>query len=76
MIQTRIAAPAALLMALVGGSQSANAAVPAEAQAIFTTAATDFATLLGYGYVAMGVIVVGMIVLGLVKKVAKKSTSG
>jgi hypothetical protein len=51
------------------------AAVPAGAEAIFTTVATDFATLLGYGFTAMAAIVGGMIVFGLVKKVAKKSTS-
>jgi len=63
-------------LALAAPAVGVFAAVPTEAQAIFTTAATDFGTLLGYGYIAMGVVVVGMIVLGLTKKVAKKSTTG
>lgn len=50
--------------------------VPTGAEAIFTGAATDFATVLGYGFTAMAAIVGGMIVFNLVKKVAKKSTSG
>jgi len=66
----------ALVAAPLALTAPAFAAVPTEAQAIFTTAATDFGTLLGYGYVAMGVIVVGMIILGLTKRVAKKSTGG
>jgi hypothetical protein len=38
--------------------------------------ATDFGTILGYGFTAMAVIVGGMIILSLSKKVAKRSTSG
>jgi len=55
---------------------SAQAAVPSGVEAIFTGTATDFGTLLGYGYTLMAVIVGGLILLGLVKKVAKKSAGG
>lgn len=63
----------ALPVALVGAA--ANAAVPASAEAVFTGAATDFGTVLGYGYTAMAVILGGFIVMKLIKKVATKSTS-
>lgn len=53
----------------------AHAEVPAGAQAIFTTAATDFGTLMGYGYTAAGVIIGGFIIFKLVKRVANKTTS-
>jgi len=66
----------AVSTALMGGVVAAQAAVPAGAEAIFTGAATDFATVIGYGFTAMAAIVGGMIVFNLVKKVAKKSTSG
>lgn len=68
----KLAIPAVL--ASIGASSMA--AVPTGAEAIFTGAATDFATVLGYGFTAMAAIVGGMIVFNLVKKVAKKSTSG
>ncbi|MBS0443249.1 MAG: hypothetical protein JSR38_14950 [Proteobacteria bacterium] len=60
---------------LTAGAVAANAAVPAGTEAVFTGLATDFGTILGYGYTLMGVVVAGLIVLGLVKKVAKKSSS-
>lgn len=65
----------ALVAALAMSAAAAQAAVPAGVEAIFTGVATDFGVVLGYGYVAMGVIVGGGIVLGLVKSVAKKSTT-
>jgi hypothetical protein len=70
-----IARPAAIAL-LVAGAASAQAAVPAGVEAVFTGVATDFGTLLGYGYTLMGVVVAGMIILGLVKKVAKKAAAG
>lgn len=63
-------------LALSAAAVSAQAAVPAGVATIFTDAAADFGTLLGYGYVALGVVLTGMIVMGLTKKVAKKATSG
>jgi hypothetical protein len=65
-----------LLPLAVGASSMVHAAVPLGAEDIFTDAATDFATIIGYGFTAMAAIVGGMIVFNLVKKVAKKSTSG
>ena len=50
------------------------AAVPAGAEAIFTGAATDFGTVVAYGFTAMAAIVGGMIVFNLVRSIAKKST--
>lgn len=52
---------------------SAQAAVPTGAEAIFTGLATDFGTVIGYGYVLMAVVTVGVIVLGMVSRIAKKS---
>jgi hypothetical protein len=49
------------------------AAVPAGAEAVFTGLATDFGTIAGYGFTAMGVITGGLIVMGLVQRVARKS---
>ncbi len=65
-------------LALIGLSLVAcasQAAVPAGAEAIFTGAATDFATILGYGFTAMAAVLGGWIVFRQVKKVANKSTS-
>lgn len=56
------------------GAVAAHAAVPVAAEGIFTTAATDFGTVLGWGYTLMIAVVGGLIVLGLVKKVASKAT--
>jgi len=74
MFSRKLALVAAPVLALA--SLPSMAAVPAGVEAIFTTAATDFGTLLGYGYTAAAVIVTGMIVLGLSLKVAKRSTKG
>ena len=49
------------------------AAVPAGAEAVFTGLATDFTTIAGYGFTALGIITGGLIVFGLVKKVAHQS---
>lgn len=64
----------ALLGSLLAAGGYASAAVPAGAEAIFTSVATDFGTIIGYGFTAMAAIVGGMIVFTLVKSVAKKST--
>lgn len=71
-VRSLFLAPALLLAA----AAPALAAVPLGAQAIFTDAATDFGVIIGYGFIAMGAIVGGMIVFNLVKRIAKKSTSG
>lgn len=61
-------------LGLSSGLVSVHAAVPSGAEAIFTGVATDFATVIGYGFTAMAAIVGGMIVFNLVRSVAKKST--
>lgn len=70
-VRNKLAAVAALSLGAIG---AAHAGLPTSAEAVFTDVATDFGTILGYGYVLMGVVTVGMIVLGLVKSVAKKSS--
>lgn len=65
----------AVLAPIVVAVSGAQAAVPAGAEAVFTTLATDFGTIAGYGFTALGIITGGMIVMGLVKRVAKKATS-
>lgn len=69
-VRNKLAAVAAVSL---GAAAPAMAALPAGAEAVFTDVATDFGTILGFGYVLMGAVTVGMIVLGLVSKVAKKS---
>lgn len=64
---------AAVLALGLGGVGAAQAAVPASAEAVFTGLTTDFGTIAGYGYVAMGVITGGLIVFGLIQRVARKS---
>lgn len=61
------------LVSLAGVGVAANAAVPAGAEAIFTTLATDFGTIAGYGFTLMAAVVGGLIVMKLVKKIANKS---
>lgn len=64
-----VVAPLAILAAQV------RAAVPAEAEAVFTGAVADFKVVAGYGFTAMAAILGGLIVFKLVKKVANKATS-
>jgi len=58
----------------IGAVTNAVAAVPAGVETLFTTTATDFATVLGYGYVLFLAVVGGLIIIKLVKKVFFKST--
>ena len=51
----------------------AQAAVPAGVETVFTTAATDFGTIVGYGWTLFLVIVGGLILFGLVRKVVSKA---
>lgn len=53
---------------------AAHAAVPAGAEAIFTTTATDFGTVAGYGFTLMAVVVGGLVIFKIVKKVFSKAT--
>lgn len=52
----------------------AQAAVPTGVETVFTTAATDFGTIVGYGWTLFLVIIGGMVMFKLVKKVFFKST--
>ena len=51
----------------------AQAAVPAGVETVFTTAATDFGTVVGYGWVLFLAIVGGLLLFGIVKKVLSRS---
>lgn len=51
----------------------AKAAVPAGVETVFTTAATDFGTVVGYGWTLFLVIVGGLMLFGLVRKVVSRS---
>lgn len=51
----------------------AQAAVPAGVEVVFTTAATDFGTIVGYGWTLFLVIVGGLILFGIVKKVVSRA---
>lgn len=51
----------------------AQAAVPAGVETVFATAATDFGTILGYGWTLFLVIVGGLILFGLVRKVVSRA---
>lgn len=52
----------------------AAAAVPLGVETVFTTAATDFGTVVGYGWTLFLTIIGGLILFKLVKKVFFKST--
>lgn len=65
-----IAASALALAAAV----PAHAAVPTGVEAVFTTTATDFGTIVGYGWVLFLTIMGGMILFKIVKKVLFRST--
>lgn len=60
--------------ALVVQSGDAAAAVPTGVEALFTGTATDFGTIIGYGYTLMLAVVGGLVLIKLVKKVFFKST--
>lgn len=64
----------AAILGAVAAVGPAVAAVPAEASDMFTTAATDWATVQGLGFTLMTTVVGGLIVFKLVKKVANKAT--
>lgn len=51
-----------------------QAAVPTGVETVFTTAATDFGTVVGYGWTLFLVIIGGMVLFKIVKKVFFKST--
>jgi len=73
--QTLMVGGAAALASLLGlQAPQAEAAVPAGVETLFTTTATDFGTVLGYGYTLFLAVVGGLIIIKLVKKVFFKAT--
>lgn len=70
-IKTKVAALLASVSALFAAP--AMAAVPAGVETVFTTAATDFGTVVGYGWVLFLVIVGGLMLFGIVRKVISRS---
>jgi hypothetical protein len=64
----------AIFAALGLAAMPASAAVPAGVETVFTTAATDFGTIVGYGWVLFLAIVGGLILFGIVKKVLSRVT--
>jgi hypothetical protein len=55
-------------------SSDSQAAVPLGVEAVFTEAATDFGTVVGYGWTLFLVIMGGMVLFKIVKKVFFRST--
>lgn len=55
-------------------TNAAHAAVPAGVQSIFTDLATDFGTVVAYGWVLFLVVVGGLALFGIVKKVFSRAT--
>lgn len=67
-------AAAVAVGAALGIVAPVQAAVPTGVEAVFTTAATDFGTIVGYGWTLFLVIIGGMVLFKIVKKVFFKST--
>jgi len=61
------------MTAMVGLSAPAQAAVPTGVETVFTTAATDFGTVVGYGWTLFLVIVGGLLLFGIVRRVISKA---
>jgi hypothetical protein len=73
MLRNILMKSAAFAASLLGLSTAAQAAVPTGVEAVFTTAATDFGTIVGYGWTLFLVIVGGLILFGIVKKVISRA---
>jgi hypothetical protein len=73
-IRAKLAALLALVVVSVATAPLALAAVPEEVEDVFTTAATDFGTVVGYGWILFLAIVGGLILFKIVRKVFAKST--
>lgn len=67
-VVTLVALPVALL-----SSGSAQATVPAGVQTVFTDTATDFGTVVGYGWTLFLVIVGGLVMFGIVRRVISRT---
>lgn len=66
-------ANAALLSAAVSAG-NVMAAVPTEADTVFTDLGTDAGTLIGKGWVVVGVVVGGLTLIKIFKKVVSRSS--
>jgi len=75
MLKIKRFAMAALLSltAVLGLSGPVQAAVPVGVETVFTTAATDFTTVSGYGWTLFLLIVGGLLLFGIVKKVISRA---
>lgn len=62
-------------VALSFSQAPAHADVPTGVETVFTTAATDFGTIVGYGWTLFLTIAGGMILFGIVRRVFHKSTT-
>lgn len=58
---------------MLGALEQAAATIPAGVETVFTTAATDFGTVVGYGWALFLTVIGGMIVFRIVRKVLPKS---
>jgi len=67
----RVALAAPVIGSLV--ATQAQAAVPVGVQTVFTDLATDFGTIVGYGWVLFLVVIGGTALFGIVKKVFNKA---
>jgi len=63
----------ALFLSVLALPVVAHATVPTGVETVFTSAATDFGTIVGYGWTLFLVIVGGLILFGIVKKVISRS---
>lgn len=71
-ISLAVSAVVASALALVGNV--AVAAVPAGVETVFTTTATDFGTIVGYGWTLFLTIVGGLLLFKIAKKVFSKAS--
>lgn len=70
-ILNKIGAFLVVMLSMLTGA--AHAAVPTGVEAVFTGLATDFGTVVGYGWVLFLVVIGGLALFGIVKKVFNKS---
>lgn len=73
-IKSWLLSAAVAVGAALGIVAPVQAAVPVGVETVFTTAATDFGTIVGYGWTLFLVIIGGMVLFKIVKKVFSKTT--
>lgn len=72
-MRNKIAALLVATASLLGLSNAAQAAVPTGVETVFTGLATDFGTIVGYGWTLFLVVVGGIALFGIAKKVFHKA---